>query len=571
MALNDHAVALIKSELWAGDNTADVGAPSDEGISDLGEGFDSTFTTSNPPTRELFNGILRQLSALSRALITGILEWDTRLTYPAGSLVLATDNNVYVCQTSNMGNDPVSDDGTNWVGLLANTGDTSEDTDFEAVVTFNKQILLKNQSADPSAPANANDILLFSRAGKLKIRSTTLHKEIVLADSSPNFGVLTLNSQASAPSDNPTGNNRKIYIDSSGNLRFLNSSGNAKRIWVEDGVTNIKPSGYLELTNKSSVPSPASNKIRVFARNRLLYFNSFTGAEIVATRTWVNTQISNAGSATITDGSVTHSKLAADAVETDNVKDLNITRGKLANNVVDASKIASNAITGVKINAGAVTAAKLGTDAVETAKIKDNNVTHSKLAANAVETDNIKNSNVTGAKIAGNAIVTAKIQDGAVTEAKISDGAVTASKLGSDVNLTLNKTLLATWTSGTSRTALWDAVINSATYAARTELNKNVAVLKLPENYITLRLEFNNPDDEISYRINFPVLADINVFINLHDTSAPGNFRQVSLGSNSISGATLTSSYCNDGIIMRWANSAQPQTGWQAKLYLLTL
>jgi hypothetical protein len=60
------------------------------------------------------------------------------------------------------------------------------------------------------------------------------------------------------------------------------------------------------------------------------------------------------------DGSVTVTKLGAEAVETAKIKDLNVTTAKLAD--------------------GSVTVTKLGAEAVETAKIKDGAVTASKLA-----------------------------------------------------------------------------------------------------------------------------------------------------------------------------------------------
>lgn len=76
--------------------------------------------------------------------------------------------------------------------------------------------------------------------------------------------------------------------------------------------------------------------------------------------------------------------------------------------------VAADSVDTANIKNSAVTAAKIATDAVETAKIKDLNVTAAKLAADAVETAKIKDANVT----------TAKLADGAVTSAKVAAGAV---------------------------------------------------------------------------------------------------------------------------------------------------
>ena len=71
-----------------------------------------------------------------------------------------------------------------------------------------------------------------------------------------------------------------------------------------------------------------------------------------------NLKVFNSGQ--ITDGVVTVSKLANDAVETVAIKDLNVTTGKLANLSVTAAKIANGTITATQLANDAVTEAKLG-------------------------------------------------------------------------------------------------------------------------------------------------------------------------------------------------------------------
>lgn len=126
-------------------------------------------------------------------------------------------------------------------------------------------------------------------------------------------------------------------------------------------------------------------------------------------------------SSDLASGSIIASLLAADAVETAKIKDLNVTSGKLADGSVLEAKLASSSVTEGKIGSGAVTAAKIGAGAVETAKIADAAITEGKIGSGAV----------TAAKIGSGAVETAKLADLSVTEGKLADGAVAAAKIGS--------------------------------------------------------------------------------------------------------------------------------------------
>jgi len=61
--------------------------------------------------------------------------------------------------------------------------------------------------------------------------------------------------------------------------------------------------------------------------------------------------------------------LAANAVTTAKITDLNVTTGKLADLSVTTGKLADSAVTEVKIGTGAVTANKIGSGAVTTVKL----------------------------------------------------------------------------------------------------------------------------------------------------------------------------------------------------------
>jgi len=120
-------------------------------------------------------------------------------------------------------------------------------------------------------------------------------------------------------------------------------------------------------------------------------------------------KLSNVGSATLVDQSVTTEKIRDGAVTAIKIAGSAVTRDKIANGEVVAGKLATDAVV----------AGNIAANAVITAKIADGNVTTAKLPDNAVTT----------AKINNLAITEAKLGAGAVTEAKIANKAVTLAKM----------------------------------------------------------------------------------------------------------------------------------------------
>jgi hypothetical protein len=173
----------------------------------------------------------------------------------------------------------------------------------------------------------------------------------------------------------------------------------------------------------------------------------------------------------LASGSIIASLLAADAVETAKIKDLNVTSGKLADGSVLEAKLASGSVTEGKIGSGAVTAAKIGAGAVETAKLADAAVTEgkigsaavtaAKIGSGAVETEKLAALAVTAAKLADGSVETAKIGAGAVTEAKLADGAIATAKIAAGA---VTSAKLASDSVGTS--ALIGASVTTAKLAS---------------------------------------------------------------------------------------------------------
>jgi len=206
--------------------------------------------------------------------------------------------------------------------------------------------------------------------------------------------------------------------------------------------------------------------------------------------------ISNTGVLDLSDGAVETSEIASDAVinskianeavQTENIADLSVTTTKLAADAVTNTKLADDAVqvenilqgtagyilqtnaTGSAVEwarldpssmldltnsniwignasnipvahvmSGDATLGNTGvidlTDgAVETAEIAADAVVNSKIADNAVQTENIVDLNVTTEKLAADAVTNAKLADNAVQTENIVDLNVTTSKLAAD-------------------------------------------------------------------------------------------------------------------------------------------
>jgi len=76
--------------------------------------FNAGWQAEVPPF-EYFNFIQKQVTeGLAHINEQGIAVWDEVTTYPVGGLAKGSDGNVYKTLVSQNGNDPVSDNGTNW-------------------------------------------------------------------------------------------------------------------------------------------------------------------------------------------------------------------------------------------------------------------------------------------------------------------------------------------------------------------------------------------------------------------------------------------------------------------------
>lgn len=113
-----------------------------------------------------------------------------------------------------------------------------------------------------------------------------------------------------------------------------------------------------------------------------------------------------------------------DDVSAGSVSDGSITASKLAENAVTQQKIADGAVGGAKISDNAVTQQKIQDGAVSTDKIAAQAVTGSRIAPAAIAAAHIEDGAVQNTKILAGAVSSTKIADGAVTKAKLSQNAL---------------------------------------------------------------------------------------------------------------------------------------------------
>ena len=136
---------------------------------------------------------------------------------------------------------------------------------------------------------------------------------------------------------------------------------------------------------------------------------------------------------TVTDGTISTSKLGLSAVTTPKIAPLAVTEAKLADAAVSSAKLAALSVSTIKLTDSAVTSAKLALLAVTTDKVANDAITTAKIAPLAVSTEKIANNSITAAKIAANAVTTEKISDLSITPSKIAAGAIELSKLADGV------------------------------------------------------------------------------------------------------------------------------------------
>jgi len=111
------------------------------------------------PPFEYFNFIQKQVTeGLAHINEQGIAVWDDVTTYPVGGLAKGSDGNVYKALVSQSNNDPISDNGTNWVDEINDrVFRAASIAEIEAITAVNKyQVSLSGDSPGIWEFSNAN-------------------------------------------------------------------------------------------------------------------------------------------------------------------------------------------------------------------------------------------------------------------------------------------------------------------------------------------------------------------------------------------------------------------------------
>lgn len=155
------------------------------------------------------------------------------------------------------------------------------------------------------------------------------------------------------------------------------------------------------------------------------------------------------GMAHIYPGAVTSAKIASGIVGTVHLRDLNVTSAKLAaaiisllgtvaDEAITSAKLASGAVGTVHMWPGAVTSAILASGQVGVPHIYPGAIISAKIAANVIATPHILNQGILSASIGANQVGGAHILDGSILSSEIGAAAVGGAKLW-DYGLTSGK------------------------------------------------------------------------------------------------------------------------------------
>ena len=190
-------------------------------------------------------------------------------------------------------------------------------------------------------------------------------------------------------------------------------------------VTGNSIVGLLTADQMSiGAPDPGSNRLNVEGGDV-----HFGGALTVIGLLQGNLAADLVNTAQLRDGAVTAAKLQAGSVGVNALVDGAVTTLKVADAAITAAKIASDAVASAHLQNGAITAGKVADSAITEAALANNVVTTTKIQDNAISSNKLIDLAVTDAKLAANSVTADKLQDGSVVAGKLADGAVTTLKL----------------------------------------------------------------------------------------------------------------------------------------------
>ena len=122
-------------------------------------------------------------------------------------------------------------------------------------------------------------------------------------------------------------------------------------------------------------------------------------------------------------GTVSNGMIAANAVTTAKIADLNVTTGKIADSAITSAKIADLGIATGDIADSAITSAKIADLTIVAGDIADGAITSAKIADLTIVAGDIADGAISNGKIADSSITSAKIADGAIVNVDVNTSA----------------------------------------------------------------------------------------------------------------------------------------------------
>ncbi|MHA2301550.1 MAG: hypothetical protein ACXACD_11405 [Candidatus Thorarchaeota archaeon] len=277
---------------------------------------------------------------------------------------------------------------------------------------------------------------------------------------------------------------------------------------------------------------------------------SRTGNEISIADSGVTT-------AKLNNGSVTSSKLSADAVQTNNVGNAQITQSKLANDCVGADQVIDGSIGTVALASASVTEAKIGSAQISTIKLQDACITNAKLGSAVVQTSNVGDAQITQSKLANDCVGANQIADAAINaSAMFSAGVVDSDALASASVTSAKLSAGAVGTSALASTSVSTAKLQDSSVTAQklgiTFAQEGAEISGLSTT--TIDLGQTLPSGALNSVLVFKNGLSLRNMTALGDTAGDNDEFQVSAngGSGGVARITFGAALSNGDGIMIW-------------------
>lgn len=131
----------------------------------------------------------------------------------------------------------------------------------------------------------------------------------------------------------------------------------------------------------------------------------------------------------VDSGAISNTMLAANAVDTNQLKTSSVTLDKLATDAVNSSAIVDGSVTGADIMNDTIKAEDIATGGVGSLEILDGTIATADIANLAVTTGKIAKDTILADNIAAGAVGTSEIADGKIGTVDLADGSITTAKI----------------------------------------------------------------------------------------------------------------------------------------------